>query len=64
METTAGLFGALEVAQRQYDLGCEVKEYLEDHRKLLLLISAVGWMILSGNVTTADALAITLTCRM
>ena len=31
METTAGLFGALEVAQRQYDLGCEVKEYLEDH---------------------------------
>ena len=29
METTAGLFGALEVAQRQYDLACEVKDYLK-----------------------------------
>ena len=31
METTAGLFGALEVAQRQYDLALEVKDYLKDH---------------------------------
>ena len=31
METTAGLFGALEVAQRQYDLACEVKDYLKRH---------------------------------
>ncbi len=31
MESTAGLFGALEVAQRQYDLRCEVLEYLKDH---------------------------------
>ena len=31
METKAGLFGALEVAQRQYDLGCEVQEYLKTH---------------------------------
>ena len=31
MESTAGLFGALEVAQRQYDLGCEVEAYLKDH---------------------------------
>ena len=31
METTAGLFGALEVAQRQYDLACEVKDYLKEH---------------------------------
>ena len=31
MESTVGLFGALEVAQRQYDLCCEVKEYLKDH---------------------------------
>ena len=29
MESPAGLFGALEVAQRQYDLLCEVKAYLE-----------------------------------
>ena len=31
MESPAGLFGALEVAQRQYDLQCEVKAYLKAH---------------------------------
>ncbi len=31
METVAGLFGALKVAQRQYDLRCEVEAYLKDH---------------------------------
>ena len=31
MESPAGLFGALEVAQRQYDLRCEVEMYLKDH---------------------------------
>ena len=31
MESLAGRFGALEVAQRQYDLICEVKDYLKDH---------------------------------
>ncbi len=31
MESAAGLFGALEVAQRQYDIGCEVREYLKTH---------------------------------
>ena len=31
MESPAGLFGALEVAQRQYDLACEVRAYLKDH---------------------------------
>ncbi len=31
MESPAGLFGALEVAQRQYDLLCEVKNYLGEH---------------------------------
>ena len=31
MERPAGLFGALEVAQRQYDLQCEVKAYLKAH---------------------------------
>ncbi|MDO5137998.1 MAG: class I SAM-dependent methyltransferase [Oscillospiraceae bacterium] len=31
MESPAGLFGALEVAQRQYDLQCEVEYYLSDH---------------------------------
>lgn len=33
MESAAGLFGALEVAQRQYDLRCEVDSYLKDHPK-------------------------------
>ena len=31
MESPAGLFGVLEVAQRQYDLRCEVEAYLKDH---------------------------------
>ena len=31
MESAAGLFGALEVAQRQYDLSCEVRDYLRAH---------------------------------
>ena len=30
MESPAGLFGALEVAQRQYDLLCEVEAYLRE----------------------------------
>ena len=30
MESPAGLFGALEVAQRQYDLRCEVEAYLRN----------------------------------
>ena len=42
LETTAGLFGALEVAQRQYDLGCEVKEYLEDHPKAAVVNLGCG----------------------
>ena len=29
MESAAGLFGALEVAQRQYDLRCEAEDYLK-----------------------------------
>ena len=31
MYSTAGLYGALEVAQRQYDLMCEVSDYLKEH---------------------------------
>ncbi len=31
MESPAGLFGALEVAQRQYDLRCEAEAYLKQH---------------------------------
>ena len=31
MESAAGLFGALEVAQRQYDLRCEAEDYLKSH---------------------------------
>ena len=31
MESGIGLFGALEVAQRQYDIACEVKNYLKVH---------------------------------
>ena len=31
MESVAGKFGALEVAQRHYDLICEIRDYLKDH---------------------------------
>ena len=42
MESAAGLFGALEVAQRQYDLQCEVSAYLEDHPKAAVVNLGCG----------------------
>ncbi len=42
MESTAGLFGALEVAQRQYDLCCEVRAYLKDHPKAAVVNLGCG----------------------
>ena len=42
MESPAGLFGALEVAQRQYDLACEVKAYLESHPKAAVVNLGCG----------------------
>ncbi len=42
MESPAGLFGALEVAQRQYDLRCEVKDYLMNHPKAAVVNLGCG----------------------
>ena len=42
MESMAGLFGALEVAQRQYDIGCEVKAYLTAHPKAAVVNLGCG----------------------
>ena len=42
MESPAGLFGALEVAQRQYDLRCEVEKYLKDHPKAAVINLGCG----------------------
>ena len=42
MEAAAGLFGALEVAQRQYDLRCEVEMYLKDHPKAAVVNLGCG----------------------
>ena len=42
MESVAGLFGALEVAQRQYDLRCEVEMYLKDHPKAAVVNLGCG----------------------
>ena len=42
MESKAGLFGALEVAQRQYDIGCEVKDYLKAHPKAAVVNLGCG----------------------
>ena len=57
MESKAGLFGALEVAQRQYDVACEVKTYLQGHPR------AAALMTRSGNATTDRAADTTSTCR-
>ena len=42
MESIAGLFGALEVAQRQYDLRCEVQDYLNTHPKAAVVNLGCG----------------------
>ena len=42
MESAAGLFGALEVAQRQYDLRCETEVYLKDHPKAAVVNLGCG----------------------
>ena len=42
MESAAGLFGALEVAQRQYVLRREVEDYLKDHAKAAVVNLGCG----------------------
>lgn len=42
MESPIGLFGALEVAQRQYDLAWEVKSYLRTHPKAAVVNMGCG----------------------
>ncbi len=42
MESGAGLFGALEVAQRQYDLRCEAEAYLKEHPKAAVVNLGCG----------------------
>lgn len=42
MESVFGLFGALEVAQRQYDLRYEVEAYLQDHPKAAVINLGCG----------------------
>ena len=42
MESVAGLFGALEVAQRHFDLMCEVREYLKIHPKAAVVNLGCG----------------------
>ena len=42
MESPAGLFGALEVAQRQYDLLWEVQDYLKTHPKAAVVNLGCG----------------------
>ncbi len=42
MGSPAGLFGALEVAQRQYDLCCEAEAYLKEHPKAAVVNLGCG----------------------
>ena len=51
MESTIGLFGALEVAQRQYDLRLEAEAYLKDHPGAAVVNLSCG---LDDTVGTCD----------
>ncbi len=42
MESVASQFGALEVAQRHYDLICEVRDYLKTHPKAAVVNLGCG----------------------
>ena len=42
MESPMGLFGSLEVAQRQYDLRCEIEAYLKEHPKAAVVNLGCG----------------------
>jgi O-methyltransferase involved in polyketide biosynthesis len=42
MESAIGLFGALEVSQRQFDVGCEVKEYLSGYPRAAVVNMGCG----------------------
>ena len=42
MERPTGLFGALEVAQRQYDMQCEVRSYLKEHPRAAVINLGCG----------------------
>ena len=47
MESPAGLFGALETAQRQYDLRSEVGKYLKDRPEAAVI--NIGCGLLRGR---------------
>ena len=51
MHTGAGLFGALEAAQRNYDLLCEIKAYLKEHPYATVVNMGCG---LDTTFTVAD----------
>ena len=51
MESPAGLFGALEAAQRQYDLRCEIADYLKTHPKAAVVNLGCG---LEDSFSKAD----------
>ena len=51
MESAVGLFGALEVAQRQYDLRCEVEAYLKAHPNAAVVNLGCG---LDDTISKAD----------
>ena len=50
MQSFAGNFGALEVAQRQYDLSCEVENYLKNHPKAAVVNLGCGLDMTFGRV--------------
>ena len=64
MESVAGLFGALEVAQRYYDLLWEIKIISVSIPRQQSSTWAAGWMTPSARLITASAGVITLTFLM
>lgn len=57
LETFYGKFGALECAQREYDLCWEVKEYLKTHPKAAVVNLGSGLLDIFGRVDNGSCLS-------
>jgi len=57
MDTFYGKFGALECAQREYDLCWEVKEYLKNHPKAAVINLGAGLLDIFGRVDNGTCLS-------
>ena len=50
MSGAIGTYGAIEAIQREYDLGCEVREYLKDHPKASVVNLGCGLLDILSEI--------------